>query len=116
MKERRIPYLEISLSKFPKKRIDMLSLSNRLTVPQIFVNEQHVGGADDTLQLLEQWDNNSKGQTAREMYDRFIASADSPTDPRLQTSTDPPVIEHPPPPRDLYSIRVLAEKVGAPKK
>lgn len=116
LKERRIPYLEISLTKFPKKRNDMLSLSNRLTVPQIFVNEQHVGGADDALQLLEQWDNNSKGLTAREMYDRLVASADSPTDPRLQPSTDPPVVEHPPPPRDLYSVRFPAEKIGASEK
>ena len=34
----------------------MLSLSNQLTVPQIFFNEEHVGGASDLLYLLSTWD------------------------------------------------------------
>jgi len=31
-----IPFVEINISKYPSKRADMLSLSNELTVPQIF--------------------------------------------------------------------------------
>jgi glutaredoxin len=110
LKQRNIPYLEISLSKFPKKRNDMLSLSDRLTVPQIFVNDQHIGGADDTLKLLEQWDNNSKGLSPLEMYKNLVASEEDPTDPRLQPSTEPPVVELPPPPRTHKFIEVPYRK------
>ena len=40
-------YTEISLSNYPEKRKDMLKLTERLTVPQIFFNTKHIGGADD---------------------------------------------------------------------
>jgi glutaredoxin 3 len=36
-----------------KKRTEMRSRANRTTVPQIFINGQHVGGSDD-LAALEQ--------------------------------------------------------------
>jgi glutaredoxin len=41
----------------------MLSLSDRLTVPQIFMNDKHIGGADDTLNLLDIWDDDTSGLT-----------------------------------------------------
>jgi len=44
-----IPYTEISLSDYPDKRTDMLVLADRLSVPQVFFNDEHIGGADDTL-------------------------------------------------------------------
>jgi glutaredoxin 3 len=53
---RQIPFVEISLSKYPHRRNYMLSLSDRLTVPQIFMNDKHIGGADDTLNLLDIWE------------------------------------------------------------
>jgi glutaredoxin len=115
MKRRRIPYLEISLSQYPQKRNDMISITNRATVPQVFINEALVGGADDTIKLLEQWDRNSRGLTPREVYDCLVAAAPSPTDPRLHPSKDPPITDHLPPPRDIYSIRVPAEQIGGPE-
>ena len=36
-----------------KKRAEMRTRANRTTVPQIFINGQHVGGSDD-LAALEQ--------------------------------------------------------------
>ena len=54
MKERRVPFLEISLTQYPQKRDDMTSLCNQMTVPQIFMNEEHVGGTSKILKLLEQ--------------------------------------------------------------
>ncbi|MEI7456493.1 MAG: glutaredoxin 3 [Nitrosomonadales bacterium] len=37
----------------PELRIHMVEITGRRTVPQIFINEQHVGGFDD-LAALEQ--------------------------------------------------------------
>ena len=34
----------------------MLSLSDQLTVPQVFLNDTHIGGADDTMKLVAKWD------------------------------------------------------------
>lgn len=40
-------YTNINLSVYPEKRADMLKLADRLTVPQIFFNDKHIGGATD---------------------------------------------------------------------
>jgi|TARA_B110000208_G_C11749558_1_gene422956 glutaredoxin len=41
------PYREISLSLYPTAKNAMLKLSDRLTVPQIFFNAAHIGGASE---------------------------------------------------------------------
>ena len=69
----------------------MLQLADRLTVPQVFFNQKHIGGADETLAAIAEWD--------FERYQKEIASEADPTDPRLQVPTTPPVVEPPPPPR-----------------
>ena len=94
LKERNIPYTEISLSTHPFRRNDMLSLSDRLTVPQVFFGEKHIGGADDTLALLQEWDDqiNSNNKTPLERYEVEIGAQPDPTDPRLRISTEPPVV------------------------
>lgn len=113
LKEREIPYTEVSLTTHPNRRNDMLSISDRLTVPQVFFNERHVGGADDLLKVLEQWDNKESSEefsdpalqpvaagSPIEIYKKTIASQPDPTDPRLRVSTEPPVPPpSPPPPR-----------------
>jgi glutaredoxin 3 len=35
----------------PEQRIRMVELTGRRTVPQIFINEQHIGGYDDLAAL-----------------------------------------------------------------
>jgi glutaredoxin 3 len=35
----------------PELRIAMVELTNRRTVPQIFINDQHIGGYDDMAAL-----------------------------------------------------------------
>jgi glutaredoxin len=83
--ERGISYVEINLSDYPEKRKHMLSLSDRLTVPQIFVNENHIGGAKDTLKLLKTWDGN--------IIDNYKSNCErdpDPTDPRLEVPTYAP--------------------------
>ena len=42
-------YTEIDLDKEPGKIKEMLELSKRRTVPQIFIKGQHIGGCDDLL-------------------------------------------------------------------
>lgn len=45
--------IEINVEQDPVKKEEMLALSNgRRTVPQIFINSQHIGGCDD-LEALE---------------------------------------------------------------
>jgi glutaredoxin 3 len=47
-----VQYKEILIDKEANKRDEMLSLSNgRRTVPQIFINGQHIGGFDDLKAL-----------------------------------------------------------------
>jgi len=42
---------EIDIETVPAARTEMMSRSGRVTVPQIFVGEMHVGGCDDLLDL-----------------------------------------------------------------
>eukprot|EP00122_Pirum_gemmata_P016276 Pgem_evm1s15212 len=42
LKEKEVQYLEINLSDYPQRRTDMLQMAKLLTVPQIFINEQHI--------------------------------------------------------------------------
>ena len=94
LKEKGFSFVEISLSSYPQKRGDMISLSDRLSVPQVFFNDRHIGGADDTVTLLErpEWNN--------EKYVREVVSSPDPTDPRLQVPTDPPAVPRKALPRD----------------
>jgi glutaredoxin 3 len=95
--ERGIPYVEISLSSHPDKRTDMLSLADRLTVPQFFFNEAHIGGADDLIDFVDNVEKEKKYATALEYYDKEVKGKPDPTDARLQLPTTPPVVEKPPP-------------------
>jgi len=53
LEEDGIKYEELSLSDYPEKRTDMLQLADRLSVPQIFVNGHHLGGASELATLRE---------------------------------------------------------------
>ena len=78
-------YSEVSLSDYPERRSAMLQLADRLSVPQIFFNEKHVGGASDLAALEE------RGQLLA--WHEEMAAGAEPADPRLA------VPEHPPPPQ-----------------
>ena len=82
-----IPYTEISLSKYPHRRSDMLSASDALTVPQVFLNETYVGGADEAIALLTGW-STDEDWTPLQQYENFVATAPDPRDPRLHPSAD----------------------------
>jgi glutaredoxin 3 len=48
-----VAYTEINVDTKPDLREEMMRLSNRRTVPQIFIGDLHVGGFDE-LYALEQ--------------------------------------------------------------
>ncbi len=55
-----VPYEELRVDENPELREKMERMSNRRTVPQIFIGERHVGGYDDLKALndrgeLDQW-------------------------------------------------------------
>lgn len=68
----------------------MISLSDRTAVPQIFLNDVHVGGATELLAELE---------SDEDRYRAAIETGPEPSDPRLAIPTGPPLEERPPPPR-----------------
>ncbi|MFI0488817.1 MAG: glutaredoxin 3 [Yersinia sp. (in: enterobacteria)] len=47
-------FQEIAIDNVPAKREEMITRSGRTTVPQIFIDGQHIGGCDDlhTLDAL----------------------------------------------------------------
>ena len=49
-----IRYKEINVELDNNRRKEMMALSGRRTVPQIFVGEHHVGGFDDLAKLDRQ--------------------------------------------------------------
>mmetsp|Transcript_11357 Transcript_11357/g.18794 ORF Transcript_11357/g.18794 Transcript_11357/m.18794 type:complete len:512 (-) Transcript_11357:47-1582(-) len=98
--ERNISYIEISLSTHPEKRTDMLSLADRLTVPQFFFNEAHIGGADDLIAYVDKIESEKNYPSAFDFYETEVKNKPDPTDARLQVPTTPPVVENPPPPRE----------------
>lgn len=50
-KKKNIDYTEIRIDQDPKKRLEMQSKTDRQTVPQIFINDHHIGGCDDLYAL-----------------------------------------------------------------
>ncbi|RDI41695.1 glutaredoxin 3 [Aquicella lusitana] len=50
---RNITFEEIRIDLDESKRDEMLRLSNRRTVPQIFINDQPIGGYDDLAALAK---------------------------------------------------------------
>lgn len=94
-------------SRVQDKRSDMLSLSNRLTVPQIFFNEQHIGGAEETLNLLQKWDKETNVyQSPLERYQKTIEMKPNPTDLRLEIPSNDTAVKStpPPPPRSPHQM------------
>ncbi|WP_017443843.1 glutaredoxin 3 [Gayadomonas joobiniege] len=47
LKDKQVDFDEIDIGKHPELRDQMIQLSQRTTVPQVFINEHHVGGWDD---------------------------------------------------------------------
>lgn len=52
--EKGVQYTDIRVDEEPGKRAEMVAKSKRNTVPQIFINEQAIGGCDDLYALEQQ--------------------------------------------------------------
>jgi glutaredoxin 3 len=50
---RKVAYEEVRIDLDDNKREEMIRLSNRRTVPQIFINDQSIGGYDDLAALAK---------------------------------------------------------------
>lgn len=48
---KKVAYQEIKVDEEPALRDEMIAKSGRRTVPQIFINDTHVGGCDDLYAL-----------------------------------------------------------------
>jgi glutaredoxin 3 len=48
---KKLKYSEIAVDKDPAKREEMIELSGRRSVPQIFINDKPIGGFDDLSAL-----------------------------------------------------------------
>lgn len=53
LKARHIAFEEIRVDLDPVQREEMMRLSQRRTVPQIFINDQSIGGYDDLAALAK---------------------------------------------------------------
>jgi glutaredoxin 3 len=49
--EKNVEFSEINVEDDAKLREEMITRSNRRTVPQIFIGDKHVGGCDDLFEL-----------------------------------------------------------------
>lgn len=49
-----VSYNEINIEAEPGARQEMIQCSGRTSVPQIFINDLHVGGCDDLFALEQQ--------------------------------------------------------------
>jgi glutaredoxin len=113
---RGIPFTEVSVTKYPERRQDMLALSDRVSTPQVFFNTRHVGGADDTVALLQVWDKEKKKfPTAYDRYMDEIGTRADPTNPRLAVPENDPVEPELSPPRGEERLSVslpCGKKIG----
>lgn len=51
LKQKNQTFSEIRVDLDPEKRDEMIAKTNRRTVPQIFINDQAIGGCDDLYAL-----------------------------------------------------------------
>ena len=50
--QKQVSYTEISIDREPEKRVEMIERSKGgMTVPQIFINDQVIGGCDELMAL-----------------------------------------------------------------
>ena len=93
LRQARIPtWTEINISAHPSKRTDMVQLSGRISTPQVFFNTRYVGGADETVALLEKWEcDKTRARSALERFRKEIDAFPDPQNPKFsvpETRTD----------------------------
>ena len=51
LEQKNISFNEIDIELHPEKRNEMIELTGRTSVPQLFINQQPIGGCDDLMAL-----------------------------------------------------------------
>ena len=51
LEHKNVEYEEIRVDQLPERHDEMIKRSNRTSVPQIFIDDFHVGGCDDLFDL-----------------------------------------------------------------
>ena len=51
LRHKGVSFEEVDIETQPERREEMIQLSGRRTVPQIFIGERHIGGSDDLFGL-----------------------------------------------------------------
>lgn len=51
LESKNIEYTDIDIEEQPEKREEMIELTGRTSVPQVFINDQAIGGCDDLFAL-----------------------------------------------------------------
>ena len=51
LEEKGVAFTEIEAGFDPEKKQEMIQRSGRMTFPQIFIGDQHIGGCDDMMAL-----------------------------------------------------------------
>jgi len=54
LKIKGVDFIEYDINRSPEKEAEMIQRSGRSTVPEIFINDQLIGGCDDLFSLDEQ--------------------------------------------------------------
>jgi len=49
LKQQKVTFDEVRVDKEPGKKQEMITKSGRFTVPQVFIDDYHVGGYDDLV-------------------------------------------------------------------
>jgi len=77
-------YYNISLDEYPSMKAPMLQLTDRMTVPQVYMHERHLGGANDIAAL------HRSGELSQ-LYGDLVLNMPDPENPLLQRPDHDPV-------------------------
>ena len=47
-----IPFVDVDIEQYPQCKLEMFSKTSKKSVPQIFFNNVHIGGAEDLQKLV----------------------------------------------------------------
>jgi len=51
LEKKGVEFIDISVDSDPERRREMITRAGRSTVPQIFIDDEHVGGCDELYEL-----------------------------------------------------------------
>lgn len=91
LERRTLPFSLIDVTLNPETINGLRSLTSSRSVPQVFFNTRYVGGLKETLDELALWDDTSLYTSPRERFDKQIAVAPDPSNPKLAVPEKPSV-------------------------